>query len=209
MWWRHQVPPFIPKIFPQFLWRHNSNQKVVYLTFDDGPVPGATDFILSQLEKWNQKATFFMVGENVNKHPQLARSVLEGGHQIGNHTQNHLNGFRVSTEDYLKNVTQGQETFLRHLGMVPTLFRPPYGQIKPSQWRKLQEDFTLVMWDVLSGDFDQNQSAKTCFQKTCNYTRNGSIVIFHDQQKTMKVMREVLSSYLDFISSEGYITKTL
>ncbi len=209
MWWIHWIPAVIPRLFPQFLWHHSRNEKVVYLTFDDGPVPGATDFVLAQLEQRNMKATFFMVGENVDKNPKLAQQVIQKGHQIGNHTQHHLHGFKVTTADYLENTELCQETIKLHLGIYPTLFRPPYGQIKPSQWSKLGKDFTIVMWDVLSGDFDLKQSAETCLKETCKHTKNGSIVIFHDQQNTAKVIKQVLPDYLDFISAEGYTTKTL
>lgn len=209
MWWIHKIPPVVPMIFTQFLWHHSRDERVVYLTFDDGPVPGVTDFVLSQLEQRNMKATFFMVGENVGKNPKLAQRVLENGHQIGNHTQHHINGFKCTTSAYVNNAAQCQDTFKKYLGVTPTLFRPPYGQIKPSQWTKLRKDFTLVMWDVLSGDFDMNQAAEICLKKTSKHTQNGSIVIFHDQQKTARIIKEVLPDYLDFILAEGYITKTL
>lgn len=209
MVWLHHIPAIIPKIFPNILWHKERDAPKVYLTFDDGPVPGITDFVVEELEKRGMKATFFMVGDNIRKHPELAKKVMESGNGIGNHTQHHVKGFDLSCEEYLKEVSLCQSQIDMTLGVKPQLFRPPYGQLTNKQLKSLLPDFQVVMWDVLSGDFDKKQSAEVCLEKTKKHTQNGSIIVFHDQQKTTQIVQEVLPPYLDYLVMKGFETALL
>lgn len=209
MVWMHHVPSLIPKVFDKFIWNKNRDDKAVYLTFDDGPVPGITDFVLNELSKRSMTATFFMVGGNVEKHPNLAKEVLQAGNGIGNHTFNHLDGYRNPDMMYLENIEKCQNILQDSLGVIPINFRPPYGKISKSQSKLVLEKYQIVMWDVLSGDYDPCQSPEKCLSKTIQYSRNGSIVLFHDQQKTERVVKKVLPDYLDFIIDKGFQTGVL
>ncbi|WP_338081000.1 polysaccharide deacetylase family protein [Aquiflexum gelatinilyticum] len=205
----HHVPSLIPKVFDKFIWNKNRDEKTIYLTFDDGPVPEITDFVLNELAKRDMKATFFMVGANVEKHPNLAKEVLQGGNGIGNHTFNHLDGYRNPDALYLENIEKCQKILQDTLEVSPVNFRPPYGKISKTQSKLILAHHQIVMWDVLSGDYDQDQSAEKCLSKTIQYSRNGSIVLFHDQQKTEKIVKKVLPDYLDFIIDKGFQTGVL
>lgn len=209
MVWMHHVPSLIPKVFDKFIWNKNRDDKAVYLTFDDGPVPGITDFVLNELSKRSMTATFFMVGGNVEKHPNLAKEVLQAGNGIGNHTFNHLDGYRNPDILYLENIEKCQNIIQDSLGVSPINFRPPYGKISKSQSKLVLEKYQIIMWDVLSGDYDPGQSPEKCLSKTIQYSRNGSIVLFHDQQKTERVVKRVLPDYLDFIIEKGFQTGVL
>ena len=205
----HHVPPWIRLFFSQYVWHKSRVEKVIYLTFDDGPVPGVTDFVLEQLAERGMKATFFMVGDNVVKHTELALRVKDQGHQIGNHTHNHLNGRLFSTEEYLENVEECQSTINQLLGATPILFRPPYGRMKSRQIKAISKTHQIIMWDVVSGDYDPGLNAGRCLTKLKKYTRNGSIILFHDQRKTEKILLAVLPIFLDFIQEQGYRTGLL
>jgi len=209
MVWMHHVPSLIPKVFDKFIWNKNRDDKAVYLTFDDGPVPGITDFVLNELSKRDMKATFFMVGANVEKHPNLAKEVLQAGNGIGNHTFNHLDGYRNPDILYLENIEKCQNILQDTLDVSPVNFRPPYGKISKSQSKLVLAHHQIIMWDVLSGDYDPDQSPVRCLSKTIQYSRNGSIVLFHDQQKTERVVKKVLPDYLDFIIDKGFQTGVL
>jgi peptidoglycan/xylan/chitin deacetylase (PgdA/CDA1 family) len=209
MVWMHHVPSLIPKVFDKFIWNKNRDEKNLYLTFDDGPVPGITDFVLNELSKRDMKATFFMVGANVEKHPNLAKEVLQAGNGIGNHTFNHLDGYRNPDALYLENIEKCQKILQDTLDVSPLNFRPPYGKISKSQSKLVLSNHQIVMWDVLSGDYDPDQSIEKCLYKTMQYSRNGSIVLFHDQQKTEWVVKKVLPDYLDFIKDKGLQTGLL
>lgn len=178
----------------------------MHLTFDDGPVPGCTSFVLEELEKRDMKATFFMVGDNVRKHGNLAREVLAGGHQIGNHTYHHIKGSEVDTTAYLQEVKACQETIEESLSYSPSLFRPPYGRMKRIQAKIIRRTYTIVMWEVLSGDFVRKVDPKKAIEKTMDYTRSGSIVLFHDQEKTLGFLKKCLPVYLDYIGDKGLKT---
>lgn len=205
----HHVPTFIPKLFKHFTWHKDRSAKKIYLTFDDGPVPGVTDFVLNELERFEMKATFFMVGDNVKKNPELAKAVRDRGHAIGNHTFHHVNGYKTPDYIYFKEVEDCQSVLEEVLDVETKVFRPPYGRITKSQYNSLSPQHEIVMWDVLSGDYDPSQSAEKCLQKSIKYTQNGSVIVFHDQIKTKAIIREVLPSYLQFVQKSGFETATL
>lgn len=198
-----KTPQFIQKLFPNFTWRIPTEDKQLYLTFDDGPIPEVTPWVLEQLAQYNAKATFFCVGENVEKHPEIYKAVTSAGHAVGSHTFNHLDGWANDNIPYFHNV--------RHsANMVDSvLFRPPYGRLKPKQAQFLMRHYRVVMWDVLSGDFDANISKEQCLK---NVTRNagaGSIVVFHDNVKAIDRLEYALPRVLEHFSSLGYTFNTL
>ncbi|GAA0880535.1 polysaccharide deacetylase family protein [Algoriphagus jejuensis] len=205
----HTVPRAVQLLFPKRIWKGDPSGKCVYLTFDDGPVPGVTDYVMNELAKRGQKATFFMVGDNVRKHRSLAKEVLDAGNAIGNHTFNHRNGWKTADTDYLENVREFDRVLEEGLGLKTELFRPPYGLLKGSQAKVLLESKKIVMWDVLSGDYDPSLKASRILHKTQENTRSGSIVLFHDQQKTREVVPKVLPSYLEFLRQNGFETRLL
>ena len=209
MVWLHHIPFFIPKIFPELVWHKDRSQRSVYLTFDDGPVPGVTDFVLRQLEQRNMKATFFMVGDNVRKHPELAREVRAAGHSLGNHTFHHVNGSKTSLEDYVSEARDCQQILQEVTGEPVRIFRPPYGRITGQQKKALLWNMDIIMWDVLSGDFAPNLKETRMLEQTKRFTRNGSIVVFHDQQKTEAVLKKILPPYLDWVEDKGFQTAVL
>lgn len=205
----HYVPVLFQFLFPGYVWHRSRKEKAVYLTFDDGPVPEVTDFVLEELEKRQMKATFFMVGDNVAKHLSLAVKVRDQGHQIGNHTYNHLNGRLHPSEEYLDNVKQCQSILSEKLGVDTTLFRAPYGRLKREQRILISRTHQIIMWDVLAGDFHPQQTPARCLAKIKQHTHNGSIILFHDQEKTKEMIFSVLPEFLDFIQVEGYHANVL
>lgn len=205
----HTVPTLVQRFFPERIWIGSPDKNRIYLTFDDGPVPGVTEFVLDELAKRNQLATFFVVGDNVRKYPKLSRRILESGHQIGNHTFNHLNGWKTDLKTYLKNVGLCQETLRDQLAFEATLFRPPYGLITQAQARLVKETHQIIMWSVLSGDYDSRLGTDQILEKTLLHSKPGKIVLFHDQEKTKKVLPEFLPNYLDYVQDQGWSTSTL
>lgn len=205
----HKTPFWIRNFFTSYTWKKNCEAKNIYLTFDDGPIPGVTDFVLEQLLLYNAKATFFCVGDNVARYPEIFKRVLADGHRIGNHTFNHLNGWKSVDSHYYNNVLKCQEALEKHTdNQILNLFRPPYGKIKASQL-KLLKNFEIVMWDVLSGDFDRSIDPEDCLNKTIKATENGSIIIFHDSLKAEENIRYVLPKYLSHFFDAGYKFLTL
>lgn len=205
----HTVPKAVQLFFPRRIWEKDDPGNQVYLTFDDGPVAGVTDFVLNELAKRGQKATFFMVGDNLRKNPTLGKAVLESGHQIGNHTFNHLNGWKTADIEYFKNIQAFDQELENRLGIRTELFRPPYGLIRSSQAKAVLKSKKLIMWNVLSGDYDQRINPSRVLSKSINNTRPGSVVLFHDQQKTKETILKVLPEYLDFIEDQGLQTGLL
>jgi peptidoglycan/xylan/chitin deacetylase (PgdA/CDA1 family) len=203
------VPKAIQLFFPKRIWSGDGSSKQVYLTFDDGPVPGVTDFVLNELAKRGQKATFFMVGDNLRKYPTLGREVFEAGHQIGNHTFNHLNGWKTEDIVYLQNIQSFDQELKDQLGIHTELFRPPYGLIRSSQAKTVLKSKKLIMWNVLSGDYDQRIDPSRVLSKSIKNTGPGSLVLFHDQQKTKGTILKILPDYLDFLKDNGFQTGLL
>ncbi len=198
-----KTPGIIKPIAKNLVWSGNSTKKVVYLTFDDGPIPDVTPYVLDLLKAYDAKATFFMVGENVIRHPALYHKVLSEGHSVGNHTLNHLGGFHVDTFSYAKNA------LLANQYINSPLFRPPYGRMTRNQSKCLRDRYTVIMWDVLSGDFDLNISSDKVLSNVTRNVTNGSIVVMHDSLKAEKHLRKVLPSVLEFLTKQGYTLKAI
>ena len=193
-----QFPDLLRPFLGKLLWRKNSSEKVIYVTFDDGPVPEVTPRVLDMLDEYNLKATFFCVGENVEKYPELYNDILRRGHKTGNHTYNHLKGVSVSTEDYVANVQKAAEI------IDSRLFRPPYGRINYKQKKVLRKDYEIVMWDVITQDYNTNLTPKNILQNIKRYSRNGSLVVFHDSIKAERNMLTVLPRAIEYWNSRGY-----
>lgn len=193
-----KTPQVIQNLFPNFTWRIPSTEKVLYLTFDDGPVPEITPWVLEQLAAYNAKATFFCVGDNIRKHQEVFNQVKAAGHSVGNHTFNHLNGWATDNLSYFHNI--------RHSARMvdSVLFRPPYGRIKPKQAQFLQRHYRIVMWDVLSGDFDPNITESQCLDNVINNAGPGSIVVFHDSVKAEDKLKFAFPQVLEHFASLGY-----
>jgi len=196
-----KTPWLVKRLYPNLLWNHSRDQRCIYVTFDDGPIPIVTPFVLNILKQYNARATFFCIGDNVNKHPDIFEQVKNAGHAIGNHTYNHLKGWRTEDKTYLDNFNKADE--LLHTN----LFRPPYGRIKKSQIKLLKEakpDLEIVMWDILSRDYDAKLSPENCLKNVLKYTRNGSIVLFHDSWKAFDRLEYVLPRAMEEWSRRGY-----
>jgi peptidoglycan/xylan/chitin deacetylase (PgdA/CDA1 family) len=176
----------------------NRNEKVIYMTFDDGPHPEITPFALETLALYEVKATFFCIGNNVKRYPEVYKKLINAGHKTGNHTHTHMNGWKVSTPAYMEN------TVFCSGAMESTLFRPPYGKIKPSQAKALQKEFNIVMWSLLSGDFDREISPEKCLENVIKNARSGDIIVFHDSEKAFKNLRYALPRSLEALSEKGY-----
>ncbi len=193
-----KTPRLIQNLFPNFTWKIPTKEKVLYLTFDDGPIAEVTPWVLGQLAKFRAKATFFCVGDNIRKNRDEFRRVLDAGHSVGNHTFNHLNGWGSENIPYFHNV--------RHCARLVNsdLFRPPYGRLMPKQSQFLQRHYRIVMWDVLSGDFDNTITKEQCLQNVLGNTGAGSIVVFHDSLKAWKKLQFVLPKVLEHYTAKGY-----
>ena len=193
-----QLPTVYRKIFPGTVWRLPREEKTVFLTFDDGPIPEVTEFVLDTLRERNIKATFFCVGDNVRKHPDLFRKVMEEGHLVGNHTFNHLQGLYTTSRRYIRNVEKADEL------IKSPLFRPPHGILRYTQFITLRRKFKIVFWDVVTRDYNRKLSGEDVLGIVRKYTRNGSIIVFHDSLKAEKNIRYALPKAIDYLMSEGY-----
>ena len=202
----HKTPKLLGAIFPNILWNIRTEAKEIYLTFDDGPVPEATPWVLEQLKHYNARATFFMVGENIHKHHELFSEVVNQQHTVGNHTFNHLTGWNTNNQTYLENVSKAEKLLAAE---TCQLFRPPHGRIKWSQYRKIKKSFKIVMWDVLSGDFNSALSREKCLHKSIKATVPGSIIVFHDSAKTIDKLKYVLPRYLEHFTALDFTFKAL
>ncbi|MDC8005885.1 polysaccharide deacetylase family protein [Aureisphaera galaxeae] len=200
--YRVKTPSFLQRIFPKRVWRLPNNKKEVYLTFDDGPIPEVTPWVLDTLKKHQAKGTFFCIGDNAVKHPDVFQRILSEGHSVGNHTFNHLNGWKTPTREYVENTVKAEETLQLKKSK---LFRPPYGKIRVEQSKALRNlGYHIIMWDVLSADFDPSVSKELCFQNVCDHMKPGSIVVFHDSLKAEERLRHALPKVLEHIDKEGW-----
>ncbi len=196
----------IKTIFPNYVWNIPNKEKKVYLTFDDGPIPEITEWVLDQLKKHDFKATFFCIGNNIEKYPQIFKKTIEAGHAIGNHTFNHLKGWKTNNKEYIENVSQCKKTICRLNNEHSHLFRPPYGKIKPSQSKILrQQGYKIIMWDIISMDFDQTISPEQCLKNVLKNVSPGSIIVFHDSKKAEPNLRYILPTVLVFLKEKGFV----
>lgn len=201
----HYAPFWLRAWYPEYRWREETREKKIFLTFDDGPIPQVTEFVLATLAQYHAKATFFCIGDNVRKHPDIYAKVLEAGHSVGNHTYNHVNGWKTDPQSYLVNFEKCRQV----LNVETKLFRPPYGRMKKRQSRLLPAESRIIMWDVLTGDFSADITPKVCLSKSIQYTREGSIVLFHDSLKAWRNMSFTLPAFLDHFTREGYTFEAL
>lgn len=190
-------------IYPKAIWRKENEKNNIYLTFDDGPIPEITPWILDCLKEYQVKATFFCVGENIKKHPEIFDRILAEGHAVGNHTYNHLRGWDSEDQIYFQNIEKCEKL------TNSRLFRPPYGRAKKSQMKVLAQDYKIIMWDVLTGDYDPKISSEQCYKNCVNYTRNGSIIVFHDNIKAINNVKYALPKSIEQLLRKGYRFKTL
>ena len=200
------------RFFSKYTWRFLSKKKEIFLTFDDGPTPEITEFILSELKKYDAKATFFCIGKNIKNHPELFSQLISDGHSIGNHTQNHLKGWKTNTKDYVDNVLECNKTITQfnNTTIKQQLFRPPYGKIKKSQAKELlKRGYKIIMWDVLSADFDTTISNERCLQNVLENATKGSIIVLHDSVKAAERMKYALPKVLKTFSDKGYVFKAI
>jgi peptidoglycan-N-acetylglucosamine deacetylase len=202
-----KTPAWLPRLFPKdLIWKMPSKKPTVYLSFDDGPHPEATPFVLDQLKKYDAKGTFFCIGKNVEENQQLYREILLEGHTTGNHTQNHMNGWKTDNWTYLNNI------ILAGKYIESRNYRPPYGRIKISQALRLtqaKKPWKIFMWDVLSGDFDTNISGEQCLNNVIHNIQPGSIVVFHDSAKAMPRLKTALPEVLKFCRKNNWEIKSL
>jgi peptidoglycan/xylan/chitin deacetylase (PgdA/CDA1 family) len=211
-----KAPFWLRLMYRPLLWKVREKEKVIYLTFDDGPYAHATPFVLDQLKKYGAKASFFCIGKNVEAEKEIFERILIEGHRVGNHTQNHVNGWKVSSDQYLENIDQASNV------IQSCLFRPPYGRIRFNAIARVKSlialrakehgihaEAKIVMWDVLSGDFDAHLSPEKCLQNVLKYTEMGSIIVFHDSAKAWERMEYVLPKLLDHYAKMGYQFKAI
>ncbi len=219
-----KTPLVAKKMFPNYVWDITTTEKVLYLTFDDGPTPEITNWTLNTLKQYNAKATFFCIGNNIERHPDIFQDILNDEHAIGNHTQNHIKGWKTKAKDYLNNIAEAQEVIdsqfqniklqdskiVNPKSLIVNLFRPPYGQITPKQGKKLIKlGYKIIMWDVLSFDWDKDVNKKICLDNVTNKATNGSVIVFHDSLKASKNMQYALPKVLEYFSEKGYSFKSL
>ena len=206
MFYLVKTPALIKKLYPECLWDVKTSENIIYLTFDDGPTPDVTSYVLDELKKYSAKATFFCIGKNVKEHFDIYKRIIAEGHKPGNHTFNHLNGWKTDDRTYLEDIKQAANI------IDSEFFRPPYGRITKFQLKALQgENFKLrtVMWSVLSGDFDVKISPENCYLNVTKNVKPGSIVVFHDSLKAFTRLEYTLPRVLDFFSKEGFQFKIL
>ena len=193
-----QPPKLLRWLYPRALWRMDKNVKAVYLTFDDGPIPEITPWVLDLLDKYNIKATFFLVGDNVRKHPEEFKMIVERGHKVGNHTFNHISGLKYLSYNYLANTNKADEL------IKSKLFRPPHGWMRWGQYMVLSHRYTVVMWDLVTRDYSKRLNGRQVLYNVKKYVRNGSIITFHDSIKSEKNLKYALPRAIEWLLEQGY-----
>lgn len=200
----YSAPFWIRAIYPKgLIWKVPTQRREVFLTFDDGPIPEVTTLVLNILNKYNIKATFFVVGENVQKYPELFELLIKNGHGIGNHTFHHTKAWKTDFDLYIKDVEQCNQR------INSKLFRPPHGQITGNIAKKLQEDYSIIMWSALTGDYNKKLTGEKCLANAIKYTSPGSIIVFHDSLKALERMEYALPHYIEYCLKEGYAFSVL
>ncbi len=192
-------PAIIKKYYSRLIWDIPNDSHKIYLTFDDGPIPEITEWVLDVLKEYQIKATFFCIGENVEKHTLIFQRILEEGHQVANHSNTHVNGWYAEDDYYLEDIKKCHNKF------ESELFRPPYGRIKKSQIKEVVKEYKIVMWDVLSGDFDLKTSPEKCFNNVVKNTKPGSIIVFHDSIKASENLKYALPKTIEYLLAEGFV----
>jgi len=193
-----KTPSLTKYLFPSLVWKKNTDQKKIWITFDDGPDEKATPFLIDVLEKFNIKATFFIIGNKAKKYPELVKLIINNGHKIGNHSFSHLSGFSTKNNKYLKDVKQAKKY------IDSDIFRPPYGRITPYQIKNLKKDFKIIMWDIMSWDFKENISSNKICKNVINNVENGSIILFHNNLKSYNNLKNSLEIILEKLKEKGY-----
>lgn len=209
----YQIPTCLQRLYRGVVWRKESSSKAIYLTFDDGPIQEVTPKVLDILQKYGVKATFFVVGENAEINSDILKRIIDEGHRVGNHTYNHLKGLQTSTEDYLQNVKKAEKVIRKaeedaYLNST-RLFRPPYGKMKTSQKYHLHKHYEIVLWDVLTHDYNYRYTSERILLIVKKYTRNGSIINFHDSLKSRDNMLEALPKVIEYLQNQGFEFRTL
>jgi len=206
----YKTPILLKKIFPSFIWHISTQEKKLYLTFDDGPIPDVTEFVLECLDNYEAKGSFFCVGNNIEKYPAIFEKIVEAKHLAANHTFNHLNGWKTENNVYVDNTCECQKWIEKFISFQKIkFFRPPYGRIKSKQAQMLRSNFKIIMWDVLTNDYDQSLNKEKCLKNSIAATEKGSIIVFHDSIKSYKNMSYTLPRYLDHFSEKGFQFETL
>lgn len=199
---------FIKRLFSNYVWDLPNTQNKIYLTFDDGPTPEITEWVLEELKKHNVKATFFCIGNNIQKHPELFQKVINEGHVIGNHTYDHMNGWKTETKTYLENIRLCEKQIQKSLieNLQSKIFRPPYGKIKTAQAKIVRRlGYKIIMWDVLSADFDQTITPEKCLENVISNVKSGSVIVFHDSIKASHNLKYALPETLIFLKEKGFL----
>lgn len=205
-----KTPRILERLFSSYTWRFDTDRKEIFLTFDDGPTPEITPFVLKQLKQYNAKATFFCIGKNIENHPEIFHQILSEKHSVGNHTQNHLNGWKTKNINYLESVLKCEDVIsnLADKTQESKLFRPPYGRIKKSQAKEiLKRGYRIIMWNVLSADFDRSISKEKCLENVLKNTKKGGVIVFHDSLKASEKLQFVLPKVLEELSKKGFSFK--
>ncbi len=204
----YRTPRLLQTLYPSCQWKKTEAQQTIYLTFDDGPDENATNYVLETLDRFDARATFFVVGENVRLLPEVTREIVARGHSLGNHTQHHLSGWRCPRDRFVENVWKCQHELVHTAGINSRLFRPPYGRITPPQLAALKGQFEIVMWSLLSGDFDSSFNADRSLNALSN-ARSGDILVFHDNTKYLHNLKQVLEPTLQVLSAKGFMFAAL
>lgn len=208
-----KVPNFIQRFFPNIIWKKKTNEKKIWLTFDDGPEKEVTEFILKTLKKFNIKASFFLIGKNIQEFPEVTKEIIKEGHIVGNHSFSHLNGFRSKNEEYIYDIELGQKLInekLVEMGITNKIkiFRPPFGRILPQQIKRLKENYKIVMWDIFSWDFKKNISPEKIYNNVIDNVVEGSILVFHNNNKSLDNLKLTLEDTLVKLNERGFVFST-
>ena len=193
-----KTPSLTKYLFPSLVWKQNTDQKKIWITFDDGPDETVTPYLINVLEKFNIKATFFIIGNQAKKYPELVKLIINNGHKIGNHSFSHLNGFSTNNNKYLEDVEQAKKY------IDSDIFRPPYGKITPFQIKNLKKDFKIIMWDIMSWDFKENIYPNKIYKNVIDNVENGSIILFHNNLKSYNNLKNSLEIILERLKDKGY-----
>ncbi|MCX2743700.1 polysaccharide deacetylase family protein [Mangrovivirga sp. M17] len=206
----HHTPKWMRKVYPGCIWQVDTDNKDIYLTFDDGPIPEVTPWVVDLLEKYHIKATFFLVGDNIKKHPEVFRLLVDNGHLVANHTYYHKNGFQLTDQEYYEEINLCKQEMLKNGYDDNLLFRPPHGRIKPKQIKEISAmGYDLVLWSLLSGDFSPSLTADVILKKLKKHLQPGTIAVFHDSLKAESLMKATLEPFIEYCIEKDYQFKLI